>query len=116
MRGKTPPIHLTGMPMLEWGGVWDARCPKLQTRGGSSPHSSVCTVISGTRLDGMVCEIHTAPTRNGGGVPSQSSVSGPNWLDHIRMGRRGMHTAQNGANRFEVGQNGPSMRGFRPKW
>ena len=37
MRGKTPPIHLTGMPMLEWGGVWDARHPKLRMREGSSP-------------------------------------------------------------------------------
>src|SRR6266571_1184031 len=69
MRGKTPPIHLTGMPMLEWGGV--------------SP---------------------------------QSSVLGPNWLDHVRMGRCGMHTAQNGANRFEVRQNGPSTCSFHPKW
>jgi len=26
-----------GVPMLEWGGVWDARRPKLRTRGGILP-------------------------------------------------------------------------------
>jgi len=81
---------------------------------------------------GTVCEIHAAPTRNGGEFPLSrrfraligSTTSewddmactppktGQTGSKSTRMAQAGAVFAQNGANRLEVGQNGPNGGGF----